>query len=160
AAPLRLGPAVAVAAQPEQDRRRAGRRGGGRGARTHAAGHRHAGPRRRGGRGRRARRPPGVHGQTPGRGEGRGRVAARLRRAPRPGRLAAADPAARGGAVVTHRRASSRGGGIAPAVMLRQPSRVGTWASRARWALWRAVCLLLGGLTVTGELPRLRAYVV
>ena len=61
---------------------------------------------------------------------------------------------------MTHRRASSRGGGIAAAVTLRQPSRVGTWASRARWALWRAVCWLLGGLTVAGELPRLRAYVV
>ena len=137
AAPLRLGAAAAVAAQPEQDSRRAGRRGGGRGARAHAAGHGHAVNYCRGGPWRRARRPPAVHGQTPGRGEGRGRVAARLRRPPRPGRLAAADPAARGGAVVTRRRAPSRGGGIASAATLRQPSRVGTWASRARWALWR-----------------------
>jgi 1-acyl-sn-glycerol-3-phosphate acyltransferase len=43
---------------------------------------------------------------------------------------------------------------------LRQPSRVGAWASRVRSALWRAVCWLLGGLTVSGELPRRRAYVV
>ena len=43
---------------------------------------------------------------------------------------------------------------------LRRPSRVGAWASRVRSALWRAVCWLLGGLTVTGELPRQRAYVV
>ena len=61
---------------------------------------------------------------------------------------------------MTRRRAPSRGGGIASAVTLRQPSRVGTWASRARWALWRVVCWLLGGLTVAGELPRQRAYVV
>jgi len=43
---------------------------------------------------------------------------------------------------------------------LRRPSRVGVWASRVRSVLWRAVCRLLGGLTVTGELPRQRAYVV
>ena len=43
---------------------------------------------------------------------------------------------------------------------LRRPSRVGTWACRVRSVLWRAVCWLLGGLTVTGELPRQRAYVV
>jgi 1-acyl-sn-glycerol-3-phosphate acyltransferase len=64
---------------------------------------------------------------------------------------------------VTRRRVSSRGGGSVSAWgvgALRRPSRVGAWASRARWALWRAVCWLLGGLSVTGELPRLRAYVV
>lgn len=43
---------------------------------------------------------------------------------------------------------------------LRQPSRVGAWTSRVRSVLWRAVCWALGGLTVTGELPRQRAYVV
>jgi 1-acyl-sn-glycerol-3-phosphate acyltransferase len=43
---------------------------------------------------------------------------------------------------------------------LRQPSRVGAWTSRVRSVLWRAVCWVLGGLTVTGELPRQRAYVV
>ena len=43
---------------------------------------------------------------------------------------------------------------------LRQPSRVGGWTSRVRSVLWRAVCWALGGLTVTGELPRRRAYVV
>jgi 1-acyl-sn-glycerol-3-phosphate acyltransferase len=43
---------------------------------------------------------------------------------------------------------------------LRQPSGVGAWTSRVRSVLWRAVCWALGGLTVTGELPRQRAYVV
>ncbi|HEX3258678.1 MAG TPA: lysophospholipid acyltransferase family protein [Pseudonocardia sp.] len=43
---------------------------------------------------------------------------------------------------------------------LRRPSRAGAWASRVRSVLWRAVCWLLGGLTVIGELPRQRAYVV
>jgi 1-acyl-sn-glycerol-3-phosphate acyltransferase len=60
---------------------------------------------------------------------------------------------------VTRRRTPSRGGGIRIAT-LRQPSRVGAWASRVRSVLWRAVCWLLGGLTVSGELPRQRAYVV
>ena len=43
---------------------------------------------------------------------------------------------------------------------LRQPSRVGAWTSRVRSVLWRAVCWAFGGLTVSGELPRQRAYVV
>jgi 1-acyl-sn-glycerol-3-phosphate acyltransferase len=43
---------------------------------------------------------------------------------------------------------------------LRHPTRVGAWAGRARSVLWRAVCRALGGLTVTGELPRQKAYVV
>jgi 1-acyl-sn-glycerol-3-phosphate acyltransferase len=43
---------------------------------------------------------------------------------------------------------------------LRHPTRVGAWAGRARSLLWRAVCRALGGLTVTGELPRQKTYVV
>jgi 1-acyl-sn-glycerol-3-phosphate acyltransferase len=44
--------------------------------------------------------------------------------------------------------------------MSRRPSRTGTGASRARSLLWRSVCAALGGLTVSGELPRQKAYVV
>jgi 1-acyl-sn-glycerol-3-phosphate acyltransferase len=44
--------------------------------------------------------------------------------------------------------------------IFRPPARAGRWASRVRSVLWRAVCWLLGGLTVAGELPRGRAYVV
>ncbi len=46
------------------------------------------------------------------------------------------------------------------ALALRHPARAGAWASRMRSLIWRAVCRALGGLTVSGELPRQKAYVV
>jgi 1-acyl-sn-glycerol-3-phosphate acyltransferase len=46
------------------------------------------------------------------------------------------------------------------AAVLRHPALAGAWASRVRSTLWRAVCWALGGLTVSGELPRQKAYVV